>query len=191
MEAINPSQSTPDFSRAGSSTTPLAAISPTPVGLMMRIFPRHPPDAGSSPAGRLESDSFPRPGGAAGNRWSAPGTGVSDWVAGTLPSPDKPGSPSVAPRTGSCRSGGDRRPASAPCPGDRQDGLPGTRNPLSRPCWILAWDGWDIGGDASFLKDPSESSRIAGGVSRQRDWRQGEMFEQPGARLPIPLRKHG
>ena len=121
---------------------PLAAISPTPVGLMMRIFPRQPPDAGSSPAGRLESDSFPGPGGAAGNRWSAPDTGVSDWVAGTLPSPDKPGSPSVAPRTGSCRSGGDRRPASAPCPGDRPDGLPGTRNPLSRPCWILAWDGW-------------------------------------------------
>ena len=180
MEAMNPSQSTPDFSRAGSSTTPLAAISPTPVGLMMRIFPRQPPDAGSSPAGRLESDSFPGPRGAAGNRWSAPGTGVSDWVAGTLPSPDKPGSPSVAPRTGSCRSGGDSGLLQHLALGTDKMVSPVLETPSRGHVGFLPGMDGDIDGDASFLEDLSESSRIAGGVSRQRDWRQGEMSSSWG-----------
>ncbi len=45
----------------------------------------------------------------------------------------------------------------------------------------------NIGGDAPFFQDLSQAARIVGGVGRQRDRRQGEMFKQMGQGLPFPL----
>ena len=45
----------------------------------------------------------------------------------------------------------------------------------------------DIGRDAPFLQEQSQPARIVSGVSRQRDWRQGEVFKQLGQGLPFPL----
>ena len=178
MDAMNPSRSTPDFSRAGSSTILSAATLPTPAGprrqdsLDNGPTPRHFLPIGGSlvpfldlKVQRVVNDESQVPTLLVrGKKLFFDGACLapSDWLP-----------------TGSWRCGGDSQPASAPCPGDRPHGLPGAQSPLWPPCSIPARDGV-IGRDAPFLQDLSQPDRIADGVSRQRDWRQGEMSQQMG-----------